>query len=312
MSRTAKVTIGLPVFNGENFLAEAIESILGQSYGDLRLVISDNCSTDATEQICRKYLELDSRVEYHRQSKNIGGAPNYNFVFQPEGSDYFKWAAHDDLMEPNFLSETVPLLDDNQDVTIAHGRSLEIDEIGRIKGDFDFSPCLCDPSPSNRLWGIIWADYFTEVFGLLRVDAVLKTRLHGSFPGSDRNLMAELLLLGNVAYTREVIFRRRAHPDSYVHALKSARAQQQWFDPSVRFGLPPFLSKSYFYWRAIEEADITPSERAKCRRYVARWARIRLVETIGNNRAGLNRTQRTEINRSRGLVPLGDALGIDD
>lgn len=311
MTRNARVVIGLPVFNGENFLAEAIESILAQSYGDFRLIVSDNCSTDATEDICRRYLKLDDRIEYHRQDRNLGGAPNYNFVFRPEGADYFKWAAHDDLLEPNFLEETVPLLDAHPDAVIAHGRSLEIDETGRVKCDFDQNPVLSGDSPSRRFWSILWAEYFTEVFGLMRSDAISRTRLHGSYPGSDRTFMAEMLMLGNVVYSPEIIFRRRAHPDAFVNSVRTAKARQAWFDPSVRRRLPHPITKIHQYWKAVEAVPVSRSDRLACRLNIARWGGIRFKEAALSRLNGARRTTLPLSKRvaKRRLITLEEMLG---
>jgi glycosyltransferase involved in cell wall biosynthesis len=311
VERGTRVAIGLPVYNGEGFLAEAIASILGQSYGDLRLVISDNCSTDGTQDICRDFMKRDDRIEYHRQERNIGGAPNYNFVFQPKGSEYFKWAAHDDILLPNFLEETVRLLDEHPDAVIAHGRSQEIDEAGRVTGDFDLSPSLRAMAPSQRLWRVMWAEYFTEVFALMRSDAIARTRLHGGYPGSDRNFMAEMLLLGNVAYSREVIFQRRDHRDAYVRKQTSARAQQAWFDPSVRFRLPPFATRTHFYRMAIRDADIPSAERSACYGFLSRWVWIRVTEVLRKRLAGIDRGDLAARISSRGLTTLHEDLGID-
>src|SRR5438270_1690210 len=104
-----KVAIGMPVWNGEAFLSEAIESILAQTYGDFELVISDNASTDATAEICRSYAQRDARIRYIRQEKNIGANSNYNGVFRRSSGEYFKWAAHDDVLAPEFIYECVKL-----------------------------------------------------------------------------------------------------------------------------------------------------------------------------------------------------------
>ena len=99
------LTVGLPVYNGERFLAGAIESILEQTYGDLELLVSDNASTDATEEICRDFARRDSRMRYHRHSKNCGGAWNFNFVVHRAESRLFRFAAHDDLQPVEILHE---------------------------------------------------------------------------------------------------------------------------------------------------------------------------------------------------------------
>ena len=94
------VAIGLPVYNGDNYLAAAIESILAQSYGDFDFLISDNASTDGTEEICRAYAQRDRRIRYIRQAQNVGAAANYNLIVPMTDSPYFKWAAHDLLAVP--------------------------------------------------------------------------------------------------------------------------------------------------------------------------------------------------------------------
>jgi glycosyltransferase involved in cell wall biosynthesis len=106
-----KVAIGMPVWNGENFVSEAIESILGQTYGDFELVISDNASTDATAEICRGYAKQDTRIRYFRQTKNIGAGPNHDEVFRLSAGRYFKWACHDDILATEFIVECVRVLD---------------------------------------------------------------------------------------------------------------------------------------------------------------------------------------------------------
>src|SRR5262249_45528439 len=102
-----KVTIGLPVYNGAEYLADAITSILSQTFTDFELLISDNASDDATESICRGFADRDRRVKYVRQKTNIGAAANHNLLVGQSDSPYFKWAAHDDILEPRFLEVAV-------------------------------------------------------------------------------------------------------------------------------------------------------------------------------------------------------------
>src|SRR5258708_9503485 len=105
-----KIAIGLPVHNGDNYLAAAIDTILAQTYGDFDLVISDNASTDGTEEICQAYAQRDRRIRYIRQPKNVGAAANHNLTVRMTDSPYFKWAAHDDLLAPGFLAASVDVL----------------------------------------------------------------------------------------------------------------------------------------------------------------------------------------------------------
>lgn len=107
-----KVSIGMPVFNGAEYIREALDSLLGQTFSDFELIISDNASSDETETICRKYAQRDSRIRYVRQSENKGAAANFGFVLDRAKADLFMWAAYDDLWAPNYLMDATTLLAD--------------------------------------------------------------------------------------------------------------------------------------------------------------------------------------------------------
>src|ERR1043165_9639676 len=124
----AKVSIGLPVYNGANYLAESIDSILQQTYSDFELIISDNASTDATEELCRSYAARDGRVRYFRQKQNLGCALNSNFVFRQSTGEYFKWISHDDLHAPRFVERCVEVPDRDPSVSICCPKGVLIDE----------------------------------------------------------------------------------------------------------------------------------------------------------------------------------------
>lgn len=107
-----KVSIGMPVYNGEKYIREALDSLLAQTFTDFELIISDNASSDRTESICREYAERDARIIYFRQEKNIGAADNFQFVLDHAQSDLFMWAAHDDEWAENYLKDATDLLAD--------------------------------------------------------------------------------------------------------------------------------------------------------------------------------------------------------
>jgi len=112
MKAAPRLSVGLPVYNGENYLAESIEALLGQSYENFELIISDNASTDSTADICRHYEKLESRIRYVRQPRNIGAAPNHNYVIGQARGELFKWASHDDLYARDLLKRCIDALDD--------------------------------------------------------------------------------------------------------------------------------------------------------------------------------------------------------
>lgn len=94
--RAPKLSIGLPVYNGEKYLPDALDDLLGQDYEDFELIISSNASTDGTDEICREYASKDRRVSHSRNDCNIGATPNWNRVAQLAHGEFFKWAMHDD------------------------------------------------------------------------------------------------------------------------------------------------------------------------------------------------------------------------
>lgn len=123
------ISIGMPVFNGEKYLSEAISSILSQSFGNFELIISDNASTDRTESICRYFSDLDPRVTYVRQSENLGSLRNFEFVLNSASADFFMWAACDDFWSPDWIRQTLNIAQMHQ--CACFGRVHVIDDADR-------------------------------------------------------------------------------------------------------------------------------------------------------------------------------------
>jgi glycosyltransferase involved in cell wall biosynthesis len=107
-SPAPKISIGLPVFNGEKTIGIAISSLLEQTYSNFELIISNNASTDTTAKICEYFLSIDQRIRYFEQVQNIGAVGNFNFVLQKAAATYFMWAASDDTWEPNWIELLLP------------------------------------------------------------------------------------------------------------------------------------------------------------------------------------------------------------
>lgn len=105
----------MPVFNGEKTIEAALDSILGQSHPDFELIISDNASTDRTEEICRQYAKEDCRIHYIRQPQNIGAAKNFLYVLEQSQAQYFMWATSDDVKSVDFLANNYLFLIKNPD-----------------------------------------------------------------------------------------------------------------------------------------------------------------------------------------------------
>ena len=132
--KTPKVSIGLAVYNGENYLEQAINSILSQTFRDFELIISDNASTDRTKEICLKYAKQDPRICYHRNAVNIGGANNENLTFKMARGEYFRWAAHDDYCAPTLIEKCLEQLEKDPTVVLCHSKVIAIDGCGETLG----------------------------------------------------------------------------------------------------------------------------------------------------------------------------------
>lgn len=287
-----RVSIGLPVYNGENFLAPAIASLLGQTFGDFELIISDNGSSDGTEAICRRFAAKDRRVCYYRSEDNHGVAWNFNRVFELAQGEYFKWAAHDDVNAPTQLERCVKVLDDNPDVVLAGFQSAVIDAAGDMivaNGEGDGS-CELQGVPAHKeqarlihaasvsvatRYRAVLIDSIRcyEVFGLIRSEAIRRTSLHGAYRGSEKIFLGELALQGRFLEIPEVLFFSRWH-DARYSANTSAKAQAEHFNPGSsrnRF-VPPFqLRCAWEHCRMLWGKPITLLEKLQCLAVLGRW-----------------------------------------
>ena len=111
-----KITVGIPVFNGEKSIRRSLDSVLSQTFLDFELVISDNASTDSTSLICQEYKKNDKRIRYIRNEKNIGGIANFKLLLDESKTEYFVWLAADDYWDPTFLEKNLPVLEKNLNI----------------------------------------------------------------------------------------------------------------------------------------------------------------------------------------------------
>lgn len=260
---SARVTIGLPVYNGENFVAEAIESILAQTYRDFELLISDNASEDRTGEICREYAARDPRISYARMERNLGAAPNYNHLVAIAKGEYFKWAAHDDRCEPTFLERCVQVLDERPDVVLVHSKVRIIDDRSQPVRSYENPLTLCEAEEPHVRFAELMRGVHAcfEVFGLMRIEPLRRTARIGSFISSDRTLLAELGLIGKLHEIPEELFLSRDHPSRSVRSMK-VHARAAWFDTAKgRRIVLPFWRLNYEAFKSICRAPISVGTR---------------------------------------------------
>jgi glycosyltransferase involved in cell wall biosynthesis len=279
-SKQPTVTFGVPVYNGERDLDAALESLRAQTFEDFEIIVSDNASTDGTEEICRRHAELDPRVRYVRNPRNLGVARNFNNLFRLSAGKYFKWAPHDDLLAPEFLARCVEALDSDPGAAIAVPKPQLIDEDGNLddfsrrhresmteKGlrhiEFDAPRHLGDGSPSERFSDIVLRKvWFYELFGLIRADLLERTELLRLFFGSCQVLLAELVLLGTVhRVPGELVFMR--YPTFKI--LDAKRDMALKMDPEwngrVFFPEAQIITE---WLKVVRQSELSRSEQARC------------------------------------------------
>lgn len=272
--RAPLVSVGVPVFNGENFLAEAIESLLAQTLEDFEVVISDNGSSDRTPEILGAFAAREPRIRLHRFPSNVGAAKNYNQVFHLARGKYFKWASHDDVCAPNFLRRCVDALEADPTLVVAYPGVTIIDAKGQRVGDYDEGKDLHDDNAYARFRRLVLSPgECSAVFGVIRSAVLARTRLIESFPASDRNLLAELSLLGRFTEVPERLLFRRDHPNTSGRAAKTSADVAAWFDPAA-CGRPVLSSWRAFgaYLRAVLRAPLCAKDRLACVSLVMRMA----------------------------------------
>jgi glycosyltransferase involved in cell wall biosynthesis len=267
LTRTPRVSVGLPVRNGANYLREALDSLLKQTLADFELIIGDNASTDDTETICHEFAGHDDRVRYVRHDTDIGAPRNFNFVFQTARAPYFRWAAHDDLVAPENLAACVAMLDGDAAAVLAAPDTTYIDGSGAVLRRWRVASGLEAVRPGSRVAPAAVA--IPAYFGLIRSAVLERTRLLQVYTGADRVLLVELCLRGRFRRVPEALFAFRDHPASYSRAVVDAPPEARWLDPQ---GAPPTgfhrMRVLRGCARAIGDAPLGVRDRAEC------WAQL--------------------------------------
>jgi glycosyltransferase involved in cell wall biosynthesis len=280
MSPAPRLSIGLPVYNAEEALTESLEALLGQSYPDFELIISDNASTDGTADLCRRYAKQDSRIRYLRQPRNIGRVPNHNFVIDEARGELFKWAAGDDLYARDLLRRCVDALDARPEVVLAHTQSAIVDKCGRIMKLVDYPPATDAPRAPDRFRSMLFDGWGDDSYGVIRTAVLRRTPLHGSYLNADRTFSIEIALHGPFYQVPERLFFRRDAPAPDTPF--TVRTRCAYMDPRRADRLRHPAARLYgeygwAYIAMIRRAPLSAAERLECYRYLAEWCARRAL-----------------------------------
>lgn len=238
----------------------------------------DNASTDKTQQICQDYEAMDKRVKYYRNKANIGAVANYNRAFHYSTGEYFKWAAHDDVLAPEFLSECVKVLDSDPAIVLCHSKTARIDEEGKILDIYEYIVKYDLPKPHERFGEFVLKreddPSWLFIFGLMRSNMLRRTNLQGQFVGSDRNLLAEISLLGRLYSIPELLFYRRYHQEAYSNKLQKIKMTHDdniaWWVGQYKFGFV-WLDICLGYFRSVNHVPLKWSERLLSYAQILKW-----------------------------------------
>lgn len=297
------VSIGMPTYNGERYIGEAVAALLAQDYPNLRLLISDNASTDRTQEICLAAAAADDRITYHRNPENLGAARNFNETFARTTGDYFMWAADDDRWEPSYVSRCVAALEADGRALMATTGLRFIDEAGAVI-EMDYSladnPDMASESVADRVGILVRRGGWYQSYGLARREALARTHLFRDVYGPDVVLMMDLALQGRIIKVPEVLFWYR----QFNAKTEEARAKRQGRindEARVLQAKYTFLEESMT--RVIRQADLPRATKLRLVADVLRAAYLEDTPLSGHTRHEIAIRMRRSI-KDRAPAPL--------
>jgi len=262
-----KVFIGMPAYNGERFIREAIESIMEQSYADWVMLISDDASTDKTRAICEEYTKRDSRITYYRQEKNLGLFANFKFVLDKADTDYFIWAAQDDIREKDYLKTCVEQLEKNPDLGLATTRMAAIDSFGRtLIEELELTQFSEKPITQNVARYVLQPEVLGKcnlMYGLFRT--VVARETWWAYPqrqtwGQDYMFSLALIARHKVYVNEKILFKKRlggfSSPQALAHDTESNVKKIEYKNPKNH--MVPFGRFKGYYNGHMEALRGTP------------------------------------------------------
>jgi glycosyltransferase involved in cell wall biosynthesis len=288
-----RLSVVLPVYNGANFLAESLEALLGQTYEDFELIISDNASNDETADICQRYVRQDSRIRYIRQPHNIGLSPNHNFVIRQARGELVKMASHDDLYARDLLKRCIDALDGHPEAVLAHSWEARIDPAGKVIKALKYSVAVDAPRAPDRFRSMLFDGWDDYTYGVIRTKVLLRTHLLRSHHLADRTINTELSLQGPFHMIPDWLYFRREHPGrTSEHPGRATpytvRTRSAGLDPrrANRIKHPVVRLYGEYVWgyiAAIRSAPLSSAQRQECYRHLARWLAWRFPPVVGRS-----------------------------
>lgn len=299
MTSRPRLTIGLPVYNGADYLAASLDALLGQTYEDFELVISSNASTDATDEICRDYAAGDPRIRLVRQPTNVGAAPNHDAVVREATGELFKWASADDLYARDLIERCVHLLDEHPEAVLAHSWTAAVDSDGVVIQAHEYPLTTASTHTPERLRSLLFdgddmpgAIRADDFYGVIRTAVLRRVKPHGSFYHADQTFMAELALHGPFVQFPDWLYFRRHHDTRAFNANPTVRGWCMNLDPRRSNPVlhPAARLVAEFAWEyaaIVRRTPMLPADRRECYRHLARWVASRARRRLSGRTPGV-------------------------
>lgn len=281
-----EVSLGLPVYNGEKYLAQALDSVLGQSHSDFELIVSDNASMDWSRDIIRGFARKDSRIRFYRQPFNIGIARNFNFIVRQARAPYFKYISANDEYAPELLAECLDVLRGDDTAVLCFGRTRFIDDKGERRDLYEERAVADMQDPIARYDAIRSRLGLNTPIqsGVMRLAALRHCGDLGNYPNSDTVLTAALALYGRFAQLPQIHFFRRWGREG-ASSLRSPLEIHRLFEPMVRNVSPFVRMRGHLgHLRRIFAAPVSWRDRIRGLARVLRYAYWDRSELLGELR----------------------------
>ena len=201
------VTVGIPVFNGEASILKALNSILDQSYKNLEIIVSDNCSTDSTWSILEDFARDNPKVTIISQKENIGLTNNFNFLVSRAKGKYFMWAAHDDTRDPAYIAKCVSKLEDSDTYGLCAPRTkVKSGSNDNYTWQSKLPKDLSSANEIERFKSAVREFPAVAMYGVYRTSSMKAANLLPNMIGSDLLFIQELALGSSIVEIEDYLF----------------------------------------------------------------------------------------------------------
>ena len=291
MGQTPLLSVGLFVYNGERFIEDALESIVNQTFTDFELIVSDNASTDRTGGIAKAYAKRDDRIRYYRNEKNMGAGWNAQRVYQLATGKYFKWAAVDDLLEPDLLRRCVEVLENDPGCVLAYASTREVDLNGSFINNYVTPQKVDSNDPVARFREMLLKkDWCYQIYGVIRMSALRQLPAQGIYVNGDGVLLVRMSLLGRFYEVPEHLFISRHHSAQSIRTLPMRLKQprrlrltnrvgtlpcSEWWDPAKTRSITfPEFRELHEYFLSIYYGPLNAKQKLRCYFILLSWIKI--------------------------------------